>query len=249
MTPVSTITHKAGKLIAFKYGVTNMAITPDGKTLYVFGFSWYTPSNTVIPVSTATGKIGKPITWQPGAGWGAAVLMTPNGKTLYIASTLGTVTPISTATDKAGKPITFGSEAMDGAVYMAITPDGKTLYAFASGPYGPGNTVTPISTATNKAGKPITVGQWSAAIVVSPNGKMVYVASTGSHPTGRHHPVAAVQRPAGAAQVRSGYRDADQHRHQQARQADHPGTHRLRRPHHGDHAQRQDRLRRSLPGL
>jgi len=185
VTPVSTITHKAGKLIAIKYGAVNMAITPDGKTLYVTNFSWYTRDNTVIPVSTATGKVGKPITWQPGAEWGASpLLVTPNGKTLYVASTLGTVTAISTATNKAGKPITFGGQAENGAVYMAITPNGKTLYAFGSGPYGPGNTVTPISTATNKAGKPITVGQWPVAIVVTPNGKTVYVASTGSGPTG-----------------------------------------------------------------
>jgi DNA-binding beta-propeller fold protein YncE len=160
------------------------SVRSNGKTLYVFSLSPYTPGNTVIPISTATGKIGKPITWQPGAGWGASMLITPNGKTLYIASTLGTVTPISTATNKAGKPITFGSQAENGAVYMAITPNGKTLYAFDSGPYQLVTTVTPISTATNTVGKPIKVGQWPTAIVVSPNGTTVYVASTGSGPTG-----------------------------------------------------------------
>jgi len=190
VTPVSTITHKAGKLIAITYGVSNMAITPDGKTLYVFSFSWYTLRNTVIPISTATGRAGQPITWQPGAGWGASLLITPDGKTLYIASTLGTVTPVSTATNKAGKPITFGGQAENGIVYMAITPDGKTLYVFGSGPYQPGDTVTPISTATNTAGKPIKVGQWPTAIVISPDGKTVYVASTGSGPTGGGDPQA-----------------------------------------------------------
>ncbi len=180
VTPVSTVTHKAGKLIAIKYVAASMAITPNGKTLYIASFSWSTRNNTVTPVSTATGKVGKPITWQPGSPSSPArLLVAPNGKTLYIASTLGTVTPVSIATGKAGKPITFESGAPYGTLTMAITPSGKTLYASISGANQVYDTVTPISTATNKAGKPIKVGQWPSAIVISPNGKMAYVASTG----------------------------------------------------------------------
>jgi DNA-binding beta-propeller fold protein YncE len=71
----------------------------------------------------------------------------------------GTVTPISTATNKAGKPIHAGA-----SVDIAITPDGKTLYAAAL------NKVVPISTATNTPGKPIRhVGPgYPRGIVITP---------------------------------------------------------------------------------
>ena len=56
------------------------------------------------------------------------------------------VVPISTATNTAGKPIRIGA-----GVTIAITPDGKTLYAATV------NKVIPISTATNTPGKPIRI--------------------------------------------------------------------------------------------
>ena len=52
--------------------------------------------------------------------------------------------PINTVTNTPGKPIRVGSGAT-----IAITPDGKTLYA------GTMNKVVPVSTATNTPGKPI----------------------------------------------------------------------------------------------
>jgi DNA-binding beta-propeller fold protein YncE len=61
---------------------------------------------------------------------------------------IDTVVPISTATNTAGKPIRIGGSAEE----LAITPDGKTLYAVT-----PENTVVPISTATNTPGPPIPV--------------------------------------------------------------------------------------------
>ena len=57
-----------------------------------------------------------------------------------------TVTPISTATNTPGTPIRLGL-----GFSVAITPDGKTLYAAAP------HEVVPISTVTNTPGKPIPV--------------------------------------------------------------------------------------------
>jgi DNA-binding beta-propeller fold protein YncE len=74
-----------------------MAITPDGKTLYV---SRDGPADgAVIPVSTATNRAGQPI---PVAA--EDIVITPDGKTLYAAARQGVV-PISTATNIPGKPI------------------------------------------------------------------------------------------------------------------------------------------------
>ena len=145
-----------------------MAITPDGRTLYVT-----TGSHSVTPISTATNKAGKPIhlTGEP-----VGIAITPDGKTAYVASDpsneqRGTVTPVSTATNQAGDPIRFGSECHMGALrghlspaitdYLAITPDGKTVYLACLGG------VVPISTATNTPGQlihlPLTV-PWTIAI-------------------------------------------------------------------------------------
>ena len=72
--------------------------------------------------------------------------------------------PISTATSKPGKPIRIRD--MSG---VAITPDGKTIYA------GTGDTVIPISTATNTPGRPIPFRGQVSAIATNPAGKTAYV--------------------------------------------------------------------------
>jgi len=74
-------------------------------------------------------------------------VFTPDGKTAYVANgegPTGRVVPISTATNTPGKPILIGVGTV-----IAITPDGKTVYAAAQ------NKVVPISTATNRPGPPI----------------------------------------------------------------------------------------------
>jgi DNA-binding beta-propeller fold protein YncE len=75
------------------------------------------------------------------------MVFTPDGKTGYVANgegPTGRVVPINTATGTPGKAILIGV-----ATAIAITPDGKTVYAAAV------NKVVPISTATNRPGKPI----------------------------------------------------------------------------------------------
>ena len=76
-------------------------------------------------------------------------MFTPGSKTACVANEegpTGRVVPISMATSTPGRPILIGVGTV-----IAITPDGKTLYA--AGP----NKVVPISTATNRPGQPIRV--------------------------------------------------------------------------------------------
>lgn len=182
VTPVGTDWDAAGKLIPIQGGVASMVITPNGKTLYVTTVRTIARVATVIPVSTVTRKAGKPIP-VPGAGQTPSTLaITPDGKTVYVASALGTVTPISTATNKAGKAIGFGFNDSAGTAHLALSPNGKTLYAFGSDPNKTVTTVTPISTATNRAGKQVPVGQGPLTIAFSPDSKTAYVASSGEGP-------------------------------------------------------------------
>jgi DNA-binding beta-propeller fold protein YncE len=193
VVPISTATNKPGKAIKVGGGATAIAITPNGKTAYVAG-----NTGKVTPISTATNKPGKAIVFGKGAEAGSAyIAITPNGKTAYVAESGpygpgNTVVPISTATNKPGKAIKVGSWP----VAIAITPNGKTVYVAStgSGPTGcvrPANcaaapaagsgsaTVTPISTATNKPGKAIKAGPIAfLTVVITPNGKTVYVASS-----------------------------------------------------------------------
>ena len=68
-------------------------IAPDGETAYVV-ISGH--PGAVTPITTATNRPGKPITV---GDWPEAIAITPDGKTVYVASiNSNTVTPISAAT-------------------------------------------------------------------------------------------------------------------------------------------------------
>jgi len=120
-----------------------IAITPDGKTVYVANIG----SGTVTPIDTAMNTPGEPI--EVGVR-PRAIAITPDGKTAYVVNQSrpqpppwrnyeagkrglpqsvpdfrGTVTPIDIATGTPGEPIDVGNEPLA----IAITPDGKTVYA------------------------------------------------------------------------------------------------------------------------
>jgi YVTN family beta-propeller protein len=174
VVPVSTSTYRVGPAIKVASIVpATMAITPNGKTLYVGDWD----SGTVTPISTATNTAGKPI--ETGANpFAVAMAVTPNGKTVYVVNNqpYGTVTPINTATSTAGANIKVG--VTPGPI--AISPDGKTAYVLnlAEGEPGKGS-VTPISTATDTAGKPIAIKGATFPddldlLVIGPCGKTIY---------------------------------------------------------------------------
>jgi YVTN family beta-propeller protein len=187
VVPVDIATNTAGPVIKGTKGAGSIAVTPDGKTAYLtYGLvcSSSTPDQ-VTAVDTATNTVIKQIPWKPGTVWGTSpIVISPDGKTAYLASTAGTLTPLDTTTNTLGKPVKLGFEAEDGNVYLAITPDGKTVYVTWSAPYGPGHQVIPVRTATARVLPAINIRKSPAAIVMSPDGKAVYVASTGMGATG-----------------------------------------------------------------
>ena len=88
-----------------------MAITPDGKTLYVT--SWNNNGDGpsyVIPIATATNTPGKPIKIQNADV--SQIVMNPDGKTAYAIGQSKTETeiiPIATATDTPVSPSAPGA--------------------------------------------------------------------------------------------------------------------------------------------
>ena len=184
VTPINTATSKALKPIKVGYGAQAIAITPNGKTVYVASGKNYfpgtvcgegtpRPANTVTPVSTATSKPGKPV---HAGKYPGAIAITPDGKTAYVLSHRGVV-PIHTATSKPGQAIKVAATDGSGPGLIAITPNGKTLYAASDF----SDTVTPIRTATGTALKPVKLRNVISVIAITPDGKTVYVIARNSN--------------------------------------------------------------------
>jgi YVTN family beta-propeller protein len=134
-------------------------------------------SGSVSRINTATNRAERPVTLGR-KSVPFAIVTAPNGRTVYVANYgTSTVTPISTRTGRRGKAI----KVPRGPDYLAITPNGKTLYVASeinSNDQEPGR-VTPISTATRKAGRPLRVGIDPGPIEITPDSKSVYVATAG----------------------------------------------------------------------
>jgi hyaluronoglucosaminidase len=86
--------------------------------------------NEVVPLSTATSKLGQPITTGQDP---ITMAFTPNGRTGYVTDLVAdAVTPINLATSKPGPAIKVGQEP-------AAIADGQTAYVTdtGSGPNSP----------------------------------------------------------------------------------------------------------------
>lgn len=200
VTPISTATSKPGKPIPVGGTPDVMVVTPNGKTVYVLDQA----SDSVTPIDTATNKAGKALKIGDDA-----MVLSHDGKTLYVAG-LTKVTPVNTATNTPGKAITVSTLKHYFNWTLAITPNGKTLYA--GGTLGtvraaPGY-VFPIATATGTVAKPVKtrLGTMPFAMSVTPNGATVYVVDdSDSGPAGSVIPIGTTTGKAGPAITLGGY--------------------------------------------
>jgi DNA-binding beta-propeller fold protein YncE len=112
LVPISTATNTPSKPIHVR-GMSGVAITPDGKTIYVG------TGDTVIPISTATNTPGRPIHFRAEV---STIAVNADGNTTYVEigarSGPRMLVPVSTATNTPGTAITVGSYP----VAIAITP-------------------------------------------------------------------------------------------------------------------------------
>lgn len=140
--------------------VNALAMSPSGKTLYVAASGIVNPRiNFVVPVSTTTKKVGKPIK--------SARAFTPDGQTAFVA-TESAVYPVFTATGKVGRPI----RTRFSPLAIAIAPDGHTAWVtgfddHSGKDFGVGY-LLPISTATDRPGKPIKLGRATNCLIMRP---------------------------------------------------------------------------------
>jgi hyaluronoglucosaminidase len=96
VTPIRTADNTPGKPIKVGASRDAIAVTPDGRTVYVASQD----TSTVTPIPTATDTPGKPL--KVGR-LPRVIATTPDGKTAYVAGYSDTVTPIRTATNTPGR--------------------------------------------------------------------------------------------------------------------------------------------------
>jgi DNA-binding beta-propeller fold protein YncE len=182
VVPITVASGRRGEPIEIRGGnvrsTADMALSPDGRTLYVL------TTAGVTPVDVATRRAGRPIRLDCGGNCdGTSMLLAPNGATAYVVvvqegtpkspgSAQGVV-PVSLRTRKAGRLIRV---ADPGA--MAITPDGRTIYVQRDS-VSKTIEVTPISTATDTALRPIAIRfpgfTVPVGIVMAPVGPTLYL--------------------------------------------------------------------------
>src|SRR4051812_26282593 len=127
-----------------------------------------------VGATTASG----PIIERPLLSTAGSSVISPDGKTLYVTSLIGTsmfVTPYDTVTGKAETPIFVGLSQYDGP--MALSPDGSTLYLATLDPTvgSQGESIIAVSTRAKQTRTLATdIGAAVTSLAVSPDGKELY---------------------------------------------------------------------------
>jgi YVTN family beta-propeller protein len=100
-TPSSIPTAKAIPEIPVGHQPFDMAVTPNGRKLYVVNSG----GDTVTPIRVSTNTAGTPI---PVPHQPFTLAVTPNGKTLYVTGGANLLIPIRTSNNHPGTPIVVG---------------------------------------------------------------------------------------------------------------------------------------------
>ena len=164
----------------------SMALSPDGKTAYVTSFtSGAGGSEKLYAVTLASETVSLVTTLAFSGSDGAqAIAIAPDGETAYVEGapalnssdqTAAQVVPVHLQTDTAASTIDLGTATTGEAYGIAITPDGKTVFATESCTSSSGGicqnagSVYPIATATNTAGTPLSVMGTPLAVAITPD--------------------------------------------------------------------------------
>jgi sugar lactone lactonase YvrE len=175
VVPVSLRTRTAGPLIRVAEAGA-MAITPDGRTLYVQRAS-ISKTIEVTPIRTATDTALRPITIRfPGFTIPNGIVMAPVGHTLYLcngwypnSSQSGEMfVRVNTATNTASAPIE--PKNFFGWCAAAFSADGTTVFM------GGRTDVLAMDTATGALLAPIRMPSWMQVfgLTMSPDGRVLY---------------------------------------------------------------------------
>jgi DNA-binding beta-propeller fold protein YncE len=142
-------------------------VTPDGKTLWVTLFS----KNEIVPITAATGAIGKDIAVGDGPD---AIAINAAGTEAVVANNgAGTASLVDLSTDKMTGTVTVGVHPDA----VAITSSGPNSAEFAFVANYTSASVTSINLSSGNAQGTVDVPAGPDALVAAPNGDSVLVAS------------------------------------------------------------------------
>src|SRR5215469_1900342 len=147
---VTTVIHD----LSFNYPFP-VAVTLDGRKVYVANYGLNKPDYSVSVIDTATNTVTAVI-HDPSLNMPDGIAVTPDGRKVYVANCRGnTVSVIHTATNTVTKVIQ--DPGFNWPWGEAVTPDGSKVYVVNNGPNFDGNTVLVIDTATNMVTETITL--------------------------------------------------------------------------------------------
>ena len=179
VTPIRTATNTALRPIKIPVlaktdnVLTNIAVTPNGKTAYVADgvYQGKPYVSSVIPIRVATNRALAPIAIEA-SGQALGLVIAPDGQTAYVLSSRA-VTPIDIATNQA-EPAIILPDSAGYAYRMALTPNGKTIYVLT--PRG----VVPIRAASRTVLPRINVPKLAlfTVLAITPDGRTIYVGAS-----------------------------------------------------------------------
>ena len=177
---IDTTSHTVVDTIPVDVQPFQLAVSPDGKFLYV------TSPDAVLVIDTAT-KAVDTVDGFVVSPYGVA--FKPDGSAAYVADVSGMVVVIDTTDHSVDKLITGGPlGSLSGTIDVAVSPDGTLAYATDAGSTG---RVSVIDTASNTVIDSISIDGRPRGVAFSPDGSLafftdqdngsVYVVDTGTH--------------------------------------------------------------------
>ncbi|MCC8423440.1 gliding motility-associated C-terminal domain-containing protein [Mucilaginibacter sp. UR6-11] len=168
---INTSTHLLVKNVSVDNQPWGVAVSPDGKYVYVVNANNQNGPKTnstlsVIDAATNT-TVGPPIVLKEGAG---SIAISPDGKKAYVAHKVSNQVAVI---DLSSYAVSYFSITY--ALAVAVSSDGKRLYVVADSNTATGKLFI-INPADNKyIGSPIDIGLNVTGIVVSPDCSKVYI--------------------------------------------------------------------------
>jgi len=180
VTVVKVSTGATLATIPIGYGISRMAITPDGSKLIAESYDYAYESHLVM-IDTVTLAVTQEVGF---AAYLGPMAISPDGKTLYVTSLFSAqpgllVLDSAFLTVKTTVPITT-------AVSVAVTPDGKFAYVpnFGAGnPYNPNVAVVDTSSNAVVATITLNVDLNPELIQISPDGSMAWIGESALYNT------------------------------------------------------------------